>query len=273
MTRNRFFSLDVGWQALLKDFGMRPEHVLRRAGLPEDLLSRGAQEISTEDYFRFWRSLEEEAADAMFPLRLVDLVSAESFSPPLFAALCSSNLMQAVQRLSKYKQLVAPMSLEIEVSQAGELSVSPRWLATPTEVPHSLEVAEVAFLLRLARLATREPVKALRVTLTKVPPSAYARRFESFFGTAVQHGASPTISFAAADAWRPFLTVNDGMWRVFEPELRRRLSELDATASAAERVRAVLLELLPQQCRDHRKGGRAPGNEQAHPPAPSGRRG
>ena len=27
MTRNRFFSLDVGWQALLKDFGMRPEHV------------------------------------------------------------------------------------------------------------------------------------------------------------------------------------------------------------------------------------------------------
>ena len=107
MTRNRFFSLDVGWQALLKDFGMRPEHVLRRAGLPEDLLSRGAQEISTEDYFRFWRSLEEEAADAMFPLRLVDLVSAESFSPPLFAALCSSNLMQAVQRLSKYKQLGA----------------------------------------------------------------------------------------------------------------------------------------------------------------------
>lgn len=245
MARNRFFSLDVGWQALLKDFGMRPGHVLRRAGLPEDLLSRGAQEISTEDYFRFWRSLEEEAADAMFPLRLVELVSAESFSPPLFAALCSANLMQAVQRLSKYKQLVAPMSLEVEVSQAGDLSVSPRWLATPAEVPHSLEVAEVAFLLRLARLATREPVKALRVTLTKVPPSAYARRYESFFGTALQHGASPTISFAAADAWRPFLTVNDGMWRVFEPELRRRLSELDATASTAERVRAVLLELLP----------------------------
>lgn len=224
---------------------MRPEHVLRRAGLPEDLLSRGAQEISTEDYFRFWRSLEEEAADAMFPLRLVDLVSAESFSPPLFAALCSANLMQAVQRLSKYKQLVAPMSLEVGVNQAGDLSVSPRWQAPPTEVPHSLEVAEVAFLLRLARLATREPVKALHVTLTRVPHSADARRFESFIGTAVQRGTSPTISFAAADAWRPFLTVNDGMWRVFEPELRRRLSELDATASTAERARAVLLELLP----------------------------
>ncbi len=245
MSGNRFFSLDVSWHALLKDFGLRPEHVLRRAGLPLDLLSRDVQELSTQDYFRFWRSLEEEAADPMFPIRLVELVSADIFSPPLFAALCSAHLMQAVQRLSKYKQLVAPMSLEVEAGSSGDLTVSPRWLALQTEVPQSLEVAEVAFLLRLARLATREPVKALRVSLTKLPPSAYARRYESFFGASVQHGAHPSITFAAADVWRPFLTVNEGMWRVFEPDLRRRLSELDATATTAERVHAVLLELLP----------------------------
>ncbi len=41
------------------------------------------------------------------------------------------------------------------------------------------------------------------------------------------------------------MTVNEGMWRVFEPELRRRLSELDATATTGERVQAVLLELIP----------------------------
>jgi AraC-like DNA-binding protein len=35
------------------------------------------------------------------------------------------------------------------------------------------------------------------------------------------------------------------MWRSFEPELRRRLAELDTEASIAERVRAALLELLP----------------------------
>jgi AraC-like DNA-binding protein len=35
------------------------------------------------------------------------------------------------------------------------------------------------------------------------------------------------------------------MWQVFEPELRRRLSQLDETASTVERVSAVLLELLP----------------------------
>jgi len=47
------------------------------------------------------------------------------------------------------------------------------------------------------------------------------------------------------DAARPFLTANEGMWQLFEPDLRRRLSELNAEASLADRVSAVLLELLP----------------------------
>ncbi|OOW66713.1 AraC family transcriptional regulator [Xanthomonas axonopodis pv. martyniicola] len=245
MARNLTFSLDIGWRTLLKDFGLKPEHVLRKAGLPEDLFARVGRGLDTDEYFRFWRALELEAGDAMFPLHLVEMVSAEVFDPPLFAALCSANLMQAVQRLAKYKQLVAPMGLEVDVDRAGALTVSPRWLSVQTEVPYSLQVAEVAFFLRLARLATREPVQALRVVLPRLPPGAYARRYERFFGVPVRHGEAPAITLGAADALRPFLTVNEGMWRVFEPDLRRRLSELDAAATTVERVRAVLLELLP----------------------------
>lgn len=245
MMQSKTFPVDIGWRALLKDLGLQPGHVLRRAGLPEDLLSRGRQGLTTDDYFRFWRALEAEAGDVTFPLRIVESLSAESFDPPLFAALCSANLMQAVHRLAKYKQLVAPMSLDVGMGKAGELTMTPRWLSVQTDVPYSLQVAEIAFFVRLARLATREPVKALRAALPKLPPSAYARRYENFFGAPVRRGASPSITFSAVDALRPFLTVNEGMWRVFEPDLRRRLSELDATATTAERVRAVLLELLP----------------------------
>jgi AraC-like DNA-binding protein len=35
------------------------------------------------------------------------------------------------------------------------------------------------------------------------------------------------------------------MWEVFEPGLRQRLSALDEQASTSDRVRAVLLEMLP----------------------------
>jgi AraC-like DNA-binding protein len=44
---------------------------------------------------------------------------------------------------------------------------------------------------------------------------------------------------------RPFLTANLTMWEAFEPSLRKRLSALDEQASTTERVRSVLLEMLP----------------------------
>jgi AraC-like DNA-binding protein len=53
------------------------------------------------------------------------------------------------------------------------------------------------------------------------------------------------ISFRPADTERPFLTANENMWQFFEPELRKRLSELDGSATTADRVKAALLELLP----------------------------
>ncbi|WP_281290863.1 AraC family transcriptional regulator ligand-binding domain-containing protein [Pigmentiphaga aceris] len=89
MARKLTFALNIGWRTLLTDFGMKHEHVLRKAALPEDLFSHSERGLDTEEYFRFWRALEQEAGDPMFPLHLVDKVSAEVFvrpcSPPCAA--------------------------------------------------------------------------------------------------------------------------------------------------------------------------------------------
>jgi AraC-like DNA-binding protein len=213
--------------------------------LPADLLSRAEVGLSTDEYFRFWRALEAEIGDPLFPLRIVEAVSTESFDPPLFAALCSANLVQASQRLAKYKQLMAPMRLDVQVGPKGGLALAPAWLYAQGDVPLTLEVAELAFLVKLARIATRERVLATRVTLQKLPDPGQCQALSQFFGVDVRRGPRPAISFSAADARLPFLTTNDAMWRTFEPELRRRLNELEQTATTAERVSALLLELLP----------------------------
>ncbi len=170
---SKTFPLDIGWKPLLKDFGIRPEFVLRRASLPEDLLSRSGARLTTPEYFRFWRALEAEASDPLFSLKLVELVSAETFSVPLFAALCSAHLMQATQRLAKYKQLVAPMDLDLQVAANGDLTISPRWLLAQGNIPYSLQIVEIAFFLRLARMATRNPIKAKSVIVPKLPLQMY----------------------------------------------------------------------------------------------------
>ncbi len=239
----KLFLVEAGWATLMRDLGLRPADVLRRAGLPDDLLSRPQAGLDTAGYFRLWQALEEAVGDPLFPLRLVDALSTEVFSPPLFAALCSPDLASALQRLAHHKRLVAPMALDLQPGADGRLAVRPRWLAVSQGPPLSLLVGELAFLLRLGRLGTREPLPALQLCLPARPePLA---DFEAWFGCAIDIGGPPAIAFAAADVERPFLTASDAMWRVFEPELRRRLAELDASATVGERVRALLLESLP----------------------------
>ena len=71
------------------------------------------------------------------------------------------------------------------------------------------------------------------------------RPYAEYFGVYAQHGPRPLLAFSAADATLPFLTANDEMWQSFQLQLETRLADLDATATATDRVRAVLLELLP----------------------------
>jgi AraC-like DNA-binding protein len=243
MTQVKTFPVEAGWRTLLKDLGVRPADVMRRAGLPEDLLTRPQVGLSTADYFSFWRSLEAAVGDPLFPLRLVDAITPEIFSPPIFAALCSPNLRLAAQRLSHYKRLVAPMALDVAVDKRGTLSLSPRWLDARVAPPLAVLASELAFFVRLVQLATREPIHAVQVTMPTMPDPLPA--YERYFGTPIRKGEAPSISFSASDAELPFLTANESIWQVFEPDLRRRLTELDETASTRARVRDLLLESLP----------------------------
>jgi len=236
------FKVDAGWRPLLKDLGVRPADVLRRAGLPQDLLSRVDARLTTDEYFRFWEGLEAEAGDARLPVLLAEAFTAEGFAPPLFAALCSPDLGVAVERIARFKRLIGPMVLDVERSERA-LSCSFVWLHATSAVPPGLAIAELAFLVRLARMATREHVRPTALRVVDVPADVAA--YEAWFGARLSRGDRPTVTFSREDAERPFLTANEPMWKMFEPELRRRLAQLEDSATVAERVRAVLLESLP----------------------------
>jgi AraC-like DNA-binding protein len=69
--------------------------------------------------------------------------------------------------------------------------------------------------------------------------------YQEYFGTPLSRGSANRIAFSAAYAQWPFLTENTAMWSFFEAGLSEKLSELDSEASMKERVRSVLLEMLP----------------------------
>lgn len=235
------YALDMTWPALLKELGLRPANVLRRAALPDDLFARPSAQLEPAAYFRFWDAIEAEAGDARFVLRLAAALRGESFSPPLFAALCSPNLLTALERLSRYKALVAPMRLDV-VEARDTVTARLTWLDASAPPP-SLVAAELLFSVCLARMGTHAPIQPVRVVAPRPPAPADA--YAEFLGVAIEAGNEHAVTFARADAVAPFLSSNDAMWSIFEPALRQRLAELDVAATTSARVRATLLEGLP----------------------------
>lgn len=236
------YALDMSWPALLQGIGVRVVDVLRRAELPDDLFARSSARLEAAAYFRLWEAIEAEAGDATFPLRVFGSLRSESFSPPLFAALCSPNLVTALSRLSRYKPLVGPMRLDV-VEERDEVIAHLAWRDVEPEPPPTLAAAELLFLVSLARMGTHEHIRPSRVTMKTLPPRL--AEYEQFAGAPIRRGDGHSVVFRRTDATTPFLSSNDAMWEVFEPELRRRLAELDVSATTAERVRATLLEGLP----------------------------
>lgn len=235
------FTLDPGIRALLRDLRIPAGRVLRRAQLPAGLFRGGSVALAPEEYFRFWDALDAEGQDPSLAVAIGQAISVEMFSPPLFAALCSPNLKVAAQRIATYKPLIGPMAVGITQDGAG-LTVTYRWPAGMTP-PQLLATTELVFWVALARIATRHHVRPTRVTVRQLP--ADSGTVAGYFGVHLRMGSRESISFAAEDAARPFLTENEPMWQFFAPELRSRLADLHAAASAAERVRAALLETLP----------------------------
>lgn len=236
------FTIEPSLQVLLRDIGVQPRAVLRRAELPEDLFSREQIALSTPEYFRLWTAVEKEVDNPTFPIRLGEAVRSEAFHPLLFAALSSSDFAVAARRIAHYKRIVAPMELHVS-EDAKSLSLEIEWIDRTVIPPPSLAAFELVFFVQLIRLATREKIRPIRVE-TPLPPKP-AAEYAKFFGVRVKRAEIHAVTFSAADAHRPFLTANEAMWRTFEPDLRRRLADLDESATFEDRVRASLLEALP----------------------------
>ncbi len=239
---NRKYIIDKGWQVMFKDMNLSFQDVLRHANLPHDLLMRKSPTVNADEYFRLWDSLAYFLkADKYFPSIVVESVSVEAFSPPLFACLCSTDMNMAIQRLAHYKPIIGPVRLEYDQNDVYT-RVAFKGLPENAPPPKSLIAFELIFWVQIARLTTREHIVPTAVHITVDLPEIEA--YEAFFGVSITKDNFNGLTFSAEDASRPFLTVNDAMWEIFEPELNRRMDDLNKESPFRDRVRACLMEIL-----------------------------
>ncbi|WP_448747247.1 AraC family transcriptional regulator ligand-binding domain-containing protein [Agrobacterium sp. 16-172Ci] len=234
----------------MQDAGLTAAPILRRANLPGDLFARDQVRLSSPDFFSLWTAIEDEARSLdpslPAPLRIARVMTSDWFDPELFAALCSANLGNAIERISKYVRLIAPMTIKIDRTPT-RATVVIDFLDQTMPPPAVFLAFKLIFFVQLARLATRSDVKPLRVGWPRLgeTPEGDAALYKDFFGLRVDDAPLATLVFSAEDFNRPFLTENHKIWLFFEPSLRQRLADLDQNATMVERVRSALIEAMP----------------------------
>jgi len=239
---NRTYPIETSLQALFKDMSISPQDVFRHAKLPLDLMSRKSPRITGEEYFRLWDGLAIVLRNNItFPLDLATSSTPETFSPPVFACFCSPNLNVAVARITHYKPLVCPVRLNVQTSYEGttmKISTLPEY----GDLPPSLIAMELSWWVHMPRLATREHLVPQSVhTTVDIPEKAV---YEDFFGVRLTKSNFNGITYSSKDAERPFLTANDAMWSIFEPQLNQRMQDLTQNSTYTEKVQACLMEIM-----------------------------
>lgn len=235
------YSVDMGWGLILGQLSINPHDVLRTARLPIDLFQRETASLDSSEYFRFWEAMEQVSGDQLLALRLAEVMTAETFSPALFACLCSESFDAALARLAYYKPLIAPVRLFV-TKGATETMVEIRGLPGNLDLPPSLLVGELVFFTHLARLGLRERI--VPTSVESPVPLNDRHALINWLGCAPRSGDVARVAFRKFDAERPFLTVNHSMWAAFEPSLRQRLSDSTAETSMAGRLRGWFNETI-----------------------------
>jgi AraC-like DNA-binding protein len=236
------FHMDKNIMILFKDLNLNVGNVLKRAKLPAGMFNQEKISLTTEQYFALWSGIETEMNDPFLPLKIGETFRMEHFDPTLFAATCSPNLAIALERISVFKRLLCPMELKINQND-NKLKLEIRWLIDNINPPRQYVLTEIVFFITIARNCTRENIIPLEITAPIDFPTQ--NEYKEFFGVTPKKGKELAITFSMEDAMLPFLTQNDKMWNYFEPDLKRRLTELDSSASIIEKVRSALIELLP----------------------------
>jgi AraC-like DNA-binding protein len=242
---NNRFRVSSSLVRRLQDVGVSPAAVLRHAGLPPGLFKEEKILLTTQELFALYRGIAESTGDPAVGIKLGSEDRIERYDPIKIAALSTRSLRNAIERLSRYKQLTCPEKIDL-VERGDECSVRFDWLLAEQPEPTVLIDACFAWILTIAQRGSGRQIRPLRVEFDR--PEANRAMYETHFGCSVKFGARRNaLVFAKPDIDTPFLTHNPELLAAIAPQLEAELSRQMAERDLGEQVKGILKRLLAGQ--------------------------
>ncbi|WP_170400869.1 helix-turn-helix domain-containing protein [Ruegeria arenilitoris] len=223
-----------------KLLNISPERIARRARLTADFTRAERVELTPSQVFDLWRAVEAEAGRPDLSLALGKLFAHAHFTPAMFAFSCSPDVRTGLHRLSVFKPLMAPVTLQ--VSEEGDyLHVAIGSIDPKIQIPPQMVWFEAIFLLECIRCHTIKHIVPARIELPLIEHPG--DEVISYLGCEPERGAQ--ISLHRQDADLLLVTENEETWPEFEKQLRDRMAAQEPEVVFVSRVKNALREMLP----------------------------
>jgi AraC-like DNA-binding protein len=191
------------------------------------------------------RGIAEASNDPCFGLKLGTEERVERYDPVKIAAISARSFRDAIERISRYKQLTCPE--EIRVAERGdEAAVQFVWLLAHEKEPLLLVDVCFAWIVSMAHRGIGRPLSPKRVEFQR--PPAHREIYEKHFGSPVKFKADRNaLVFSKADIGLPFVTHNADLLGIVAPQLEAELIEQLAQKPFSEQAKGILKHLLAGQ--------------------------
>lgn len=223
--------------------GLDVDAILRRANLPRSRFNVARPEGTTAEFFALWRAVEERITDRSVGLRLGVEAFADTQNVVTLAALHSVTLGEGLQKLARYKRVVCPEKISIEVKR-GEARLQFEWLLAAKDDPPSLLMDSIfAGVVHLAQQGTMLPVKPRRLEFAR--PRANKTILRRYFGCDLVFDAPYDVMvFDEAALALPMINRNAQLLSILAPGLELALPKNDPARTLVDDVCDALSETM-----------------------------
>lgn len=222
--------------------GLDVQAILRRANLPSARFNVPKPEGTTAEFFALWHAVEQSGADDDLGLRLGVEALTDEENVATLAALHSTTLGDALERLARYKRLVCPEKVWGDIVH-GEAQLRFEWTLANEAPPALLTDLIFAGVVNLARQGTGTRVTPQRIELTRRRANEAVLR--KHFGCEVRFNAPhDLLIFDETALSLPMVHRNAQLLAVLLPGLELALPKNNTARTLVDDVRKVLSEMI-----------------------------
>lgn len=216
--------------------------VLARVGLPADFVENEGRGVDADTWFELAVAIADETDDPDASLLIGRKSAKGPFQPALLSFSASPNICMGLKRLDIFKPLVAPIRIDVdEGPDTVTVVLRPEGARRP--VPFATSAFEIVHFIELMRSFSAHEVRPLKVWLPTT--DGVTDNLRAYVGTSIEIADKTGFVISKEDAYRPLITADTAFYDLIEKELLSRLRALEPKSATSERVRRVIIDLLP----------------------------